>query len=321
MEKKTGSQNDERGKGEVIMGMTMRMRGLAVKYIGFIIAFIILAARPDESNRVIFLDVGQGDCCIVQTASGENYLFDCGSSNRSSIGKYVLLPCLKYYGISELEAVFVSHPDADHMNGIAELLVLAEANHLKIKQLVLPAIEKEVRTEQFGEMLALVERAGSDVKVAFLGAGESWGGDGARFVCLHPKRNYMVKDSNVYSMCVYADFISFSLLLTGDVEGAGENALTEELAELGIDKVTILKVAHHGSRYSTSNKFLAQISPGIAVVSSGRNNRYGHPHKETLDRLEAHGATVYQTKNRGAIIVQEDGGKVWLETFWRDEIE
>lgn len=310
----TGRGTEEKGlrekKREEMEGMALIWReGGWIRYAALAAALLLLAVRPGNRDRVLFLDVGQGDCCLVQTSSGENYLFDCGSSNRSGIGRYVLLPCLKYYGIRTIDAVFASHPDTDHMNGIVELLELAEDNCIEVKQLILPAIEAGAREEQFAEMLA----AADDRRVAYLAAGESWECGSVCFTCLHPAKGYPAENANAYSQCIYACFDSFSLLLTGDVEEEGEAALLEALREKKISDVTILKVAHHGSRNSTSAELLEQINPRLAVISCGKNNRYGHPHAELLERLKQTGCAIMQTSEVGAVTVQRQRGgvKVW----------
>lgn len=276
-------------------------------------AVLILGIRPPAETKVIFLDVGQGDCCLVQTASGVNYLFDCGSSSRSKAGQYVLLPALKYYGIHRLDGIFLSHPDADHMNGILELLQLAEENHLTINQLILPAVEERVRGKAFGELLTAADTAGKvqgGVRVAWLGAGDAWDCGDVSFLCLNPIKGCSGAEENAYSECIYADFGSFSLLLTGDVEGAGEQALLAELQSREIRSVTVLKAAHHGSRNSTSAEFLEQIGPKATVISCGQNNRYGHPHEELLERLETAGSHVFRTDLRGAVMLKTNGERV-----------
>lgn len=279
-------------------------------------AVLLLGLRPSSENRVIFLDVGQGDCILVQTASGENYLFDCGSSNRSSVGRYVLLPFLKYSGIHKLDAVFLSHPDSDHVGGVMELFSLAEENSIKIGQLVLPAVEEREREAQFRDIVRAALECGSSVPVRYLAAGESWRCGSADFLCLHPETGWTAANENAYSLCVYVRFAKdVSLLLTGDVEGAGEEALIRELKERNIEDVTVLKTAHHGSRNSTSAGFLAQVNPRIAVISCGRNNRYGHPHKELLERLGDCRAKVYMTSESGAITVRTGRKQVEIKGF------
>ena len=278
------------------------------------VAVLVLAIRSVAVDRVIFLDVGQGDCCLIQTKSGVNYLFDCGSSSRSRVGQYVLLPALKYYGIHRLDGIFLSHPDADHMNGILELLEFAEDNHLTVEQLILPAVEEAARVEEFGEILAAVENMhqsrDSGVRVAWLGAGDSWDCGDVRFLCLNPRNGCSAVAENAYSECIYGDFGSFSLLLTGDVEGEGEKSLAAELQSREINSVTMLKAAHHGSRNSTSSEFLKQLHSQAVVISCGQNNRYGHPHEELLERLEEAGSYVFRTDEGGAVILWTDGKRV-----------
>lgn len=294
-------------------GMTDRA-GKIVRRVVLAVAVLVLAIRPEVQGRVIFLDVGQGDCCLVQTKSGVTYLFDCGSSSRSKVGQYVLLPALKYYGIHKLDGIFLSHPDADHMNGILELLELAEDNHLTVEQLILPAVDEDARAEEFGEILAAVDAMHqsrrSRVRVAWLGAGDSWECGDARFLCLNPQKGCSAAGENAYSECIYGDFGSFSLLLTGDVEGEGEKALLAELQSREIGSVTLLKTAHHGSRNSTSPEFLAQLHPQAAVISCGQNNRYGHPHEELLERLEQVGSHVFRTDRGGAVVLWTAGERV-----------
>lgn len=272
-------------------------------------AVLILGVRPPLENKAVFLDVGQGDCILVRTSSGENYLFDCGSSNRSGVGRYVLLPFLKYSGIHKLDTVFLTHPDSDHVNGAVELLSLAEDNAIEVGQVVLPAVEETEREAQFGDIIRAARECKTGVPVRYLAAGEGWRCGGALLMCLHPEAGWTAADENAYSLCVYVRFAEgVSLLLTGDVEGAGEEALIRELKERDIEDITVLKTAHHGSRNSTSSEFLAQANPKIAVISCGRNNRYGHPHEELMERLENCGARVYLTPESGAVTVRAGRG-------------
>ncbi|MDE6701017.1 MAG: ComEC/Rec2 family competence protein, partial [Acetatifactor sp.] len=141
-------------------------------------AVLVLGLSGRCGDRVTFLDVGQGDCICVQLSSGEVYLFDCGSSSRSRIGERVLIPFLKYYGIGKIDAVFVSHGDQDHMNGIVELLNLREQEHIEVGGLVLPGIDRSLWNEEFGELLETAKgTAGQrEIPVSVIRAGESWTG-------------------------------------------------------------------------------------------------------------------------------------------------
>lgn len=322
-ERSPGQKNQEdvckRNMGRKDQEDVRRKRAVkAAQFLACCVMAILMGFRFHRGNRVVFLNVGQGDCTLVQTASGETWLIDCGSSSRSSVGEYVLLPCLKYYGIHCLDAVLLTHPDNDHVNGMLELLKLAEENRITVRQLVMPAIEEERRNGEFGEILrtaALSVAPEKGLEVRWLGVGEGWEWDGGRFLCLHPAKGYSAESSNAYSLCIYGELGNMSLLLTGDVEGAGEEALTEALREYGIQGVTVLKCAHHGSRYSTSAAFLQQAAPAVAVVSCGRGNRYGHPHEEMLQRTEEAGARIFRTDRCGAVTVRTDGKRVLVETF------
>lgn len=297
-------------------------------WIGIVCAMLVLWFRPSVENQVAFLDVGQGDCILVRTASGENYLFDCGSASRSNVGEYVLIPYLKYYGIRKLDAVFVSHPDKDHVSGILELLKMGEEGSVKVCQLVLPGIAKQLREEQLGQLVKAADADEQDslMEIRWLAAGDSWQVGSASFLCLHPKVGSTLEDSNAYSECVYVEFREsrkkwnqtqpvITMLLTGDVEGEGERALLEELKIHNIQQVDVLKVAHHGSRGTTSQDLLEQIRPVVSVISSGRNNSYGHPHKELLERLDEAGSMIFGTAQRGAVTLRFQKGEILAEAF------
>ena len=317
-----GKSGGGRGSGGKVSGQICRVSLGVWQAVLTVAAVAIFLIYPADRNQIIFLDVGQGDCCLIRTETGHNYLFDCGSSSRRKVGEYVLLPTLKYYGITTLDGVFVSHPDVDHMNGIRELLELAEENHLTIGSLVLPAVEQSARQGQFGELLMAVDdRSGGQkttqtTRVVWVSAGDAWESGSVRFLCLHPERESGTMNENAYSECFYVDFGDFTLLLTGDVEGSGEEALLAELQRRGIGQLDLLKIAHHGSRNSTTEALLQQLHPGAAIISCGSNNRYGHPHAELLNRLESAGVRWFCTKDYGAVIVETDkGGSVKLRGY------
>lgn len=298
----------------------------------FVMGLILLGMRFGNGAQIIFLDVGQGDCVLIQTEAGENYLYDCGSTSRSNVGKYVLLPYLKYRGIRNLDAIFVSHPDRDHVNGVIEVLEYAKEKGIQVAQIVISATGIENAAEQYEELLEAAAGAydGAGAEVRLLAAGDKWSGrkGAAEFLCLHPgAAGEGELDANEASLCLYARLFSkkgeLSVLLTGDVEGPGEELLTESLERYGIEKTDVWKVAHHGSRNATGEAFLKQIkgewqTPLIAVISCGRKNRYGHPHEETIDRIEAAGAEWYCTKENGAVTVTTDkGGKIKVKSYGR----
>ena len=282
-------------------------------------AVVILALRIRTGHTITFLDVGQGDGIVAELSSGEVFLFDCGSSSRKKTGEYVLIPYLKYRGIQHIDAVFVSHPDEDHCNGIEELFALGEEEGITVEQLVLPWLADTMQEELSSLIQAAMEASQEDpVTISYIKAGDSFAVDGASFLCLHPPKAYEGEDTNACSQCFYAELYgnkadagqkdTVSLLLTGDVEGEGEELLLQELRNRSIENVTVLKVAHHGSKNATGKEILEQLTPQVAVISCGKNNSYGHPHEETLERLNEVNSRVIITEEHGAITIQTGKG-------------
>lgn len=320
---------------------------------GFLLlGVVILTWRFRPELQVTFLDVGQGDCIFLQTENGASYLTDGGSSSVSKVGKYRMIPFLKYQGASQIKAVFVSHADSDHYNGIAELLEQAELEGIRVENLVLTDIADECRSEGYEELVELAGQNG--ITVQLLHEGQQLQDGELLFQCLHPSKGYRAEDLNETSMVLLVTYREFSMLLTGDVQGAGEEHLTQELQdwkEPGVTQMqdvirisgeeesmeeqsiederieeqieekrpqnkmganhtetelTILKVAHHGSKNSTSEEFLKAANPKLAIISCGKANRYGHPHEETLERLEKVDVPWFCTKDYGAITVTVD---------------
>lgn len=277
-------------------------------------ALVLLTIRPENGFQVTFLDVGQGDCICIRTGSGQNYLVDGGSSSKRNVGQYQILPFLKQQGIGYLDALFITHPDADHCNGLEGLLDGGYGE--RIGRLILPGIAAESRKEEY---LHLEQTAAAwGIPVSYMSAGMYWQDGETQFMCLHPPKGYAQTESNAYSQVLYVKSGLFSMLLTGDIEAEGERLLTEQMKAQGISGVTVLKAAHHGSASSTGDTFLRQANPLIAVISCGKDNRYGHPHAETLDKLRGIGARIYQTPERGAVIIRRDGDAITVRGFISD---
>ena len=335
---------------------------VGICWVFLLLGVVILTWRFRPELKVAFLDVGQGDCIFLQTENGDSYLTDGGSSSVSKVGKYRMIPFLKYQGASQIKAVFVSHADSDHYNGIAELLEQAELEGIRVENLVLTDIADECRSEGYEELVELAGQNG--ITVQLLHEGQQLQDGELLFQCLHPSKGYRAEDLNETSMVLLVTYREFSMLLTGDVQGAGEEHLTQELQdwkEPGVTQMqdvirisgeeesmeeesieeesieeesiederieeqieekrpqnkmganhtetelTILKVAHHGSKNSTSEEFLKAANPKIAIISCGKGNRYGHPHEETLERLDKVDVPWFCTKDYGAITVTVD---------------
>ncbi len=272
-------------------------------------AVICLTLRYQGGIQITFLDVGQGDCIYLADDSGGHYLIDGGSSSKSDVGTYRIIPFLKQEGADTLDAVFVTHMDSDHCNGIYTLVEEMGRSGIAVENLILPDIGEESRGEEYAELSELAVRQGITVQSAH--KGEMLHHGSLRLTCLHPEKG-AVSESNEASIVLYLEYGAFNALFTGDLEGSGEEAVRKQLeAMLPEGKgVTVLKVAHHGSRNSTGEAFLRTTSPRLALISAGKDNRYGHPHEELLNRLEEAGCHIFRTSESGAVTVRvTQGGK------------
>lgn len=269
------------------------------------------------TNSIIFLNVGQGDCILVYTDSRDVLLFDGGSANRSKVGQYVIKSSLKYYGLSHISAIYVSHTDSDHTNGIDELLQNSKKWGLKIDNLYMSK-------QTYSSYSDRLPSNSTQIQLIASGYRNKYGS--VQLTCLHPDDDYIVDDTNSASLCILLDFTnslipsfasdmqkphSTKLLLCGDVCDSGEELLTDAI--LPYSPITLLKVSHHGSKYSTTDNFLYRAQPSLAFISAGQNNSYGHPHRETLDRLTNHNCLYYTTIDYGAITVTVKQRKITIK--------
>lgn len=267
----------------------------------------LLAGYPAHNLQITFLDVGQGDGICMELPDGRVYLMDGGSSDVSKVGNYRLVPFLKAKGIRKIDAVFLSHGDADHINGIAELL---EEKQISIDCICLPAGAEQ---EEFVEIRDLARAR--NISVRTIQAGDFWESNGTKFLCLNPVD--VTESGNAASVVLYMEYENFSMLLTGDLEGEGEKSVADLLRTNAIADVSVLKVAHHGSKNSTKEEFLRQCSPAVAVISCGEHNTYGHPHKETLERLNDMGTAIYRTDCSGAVQITVSGSRMKVTEYRR----
>lgn len=251
--------------------------------------------------QVTFLDVGQGDGIFLKGPSGSTYLVDGGSSDVSKVGQYRILPYLKSQGVARLDYVFVTHGDSDHYSGILELLS-GEAGTCKIGHLVLPSgYEKEEALVNL-ETLA----AKKQIPVLVMEPGMALQEQGLTMTCLQPAAGDDLT-GNESSLILDVTYGEFDLLLTGDVEGAGEEILLKRLPEKTYD---LVKGAHHGSKNANGEALLEKIEPKEVVFLAGRDNDYGHPHGETIKRYEKYTTRIYCTAESGAITYKSDGKKL-----------
>lgn len=279
-----------------------------------LLPLILLLHFPRGLNYTM-LDIGQGDCNIISDRRMKTVMIDCGSSSVKEIAKYRVLPYLKYMGIREIEAVILTHTDNDHICGFLEILDMGNRGGLRIKNLILPEIDEP--DEKYGDIVRSAEEAG--IKVSKICAGRGFSIGELDFGCLGPGKGFYASDPNEYSAVVEMKYGDFSALFTGDTQGEGEKQMIEKLSEK--DRITVLKVSHHGSRNSTPEEFLRKIRPDASLISSGRKNSYGHPHKELLKRLENIHSDIFCTAYAGAITVRSDGKETKIKQYLKQKEE
>ncbi|HHQ0814090.1 TPA: DNA internalization-related competence protein ComEC/Rec2, partial [Listeria innocua] len=266
--------------------------------IGIFICFCLLCyfSSFNATGKVSFIDVGQGDSILIQLPKNKgNYLIDTGGEllvekeawtkkrKPFTIGGSILTPVLKSKGISSLDKVIITHSDADHMEGLDEL-----QKNIAIKELVFAkgAENKAIMREAIKTM--------PKVKQTIILAEAQWQVGQNKFECLYP--NEMGEGGNDDSIVLKAILDNKTWIFTGDLEASGEKALLDKSI-----KADILKVGHHGSKTSTSKAFVNQVKPTYAIISCGLKNRFGHPHKETIDTLVEAEAMIFRTDLQGEI--------------------
>ena len=287
-------------------------------------ALLVLLVRIRPGLSLHAVDVGQGDGILIQ-ADGASIWMDGGSTDKSDVAKYQIVPLLHYYGVRKLDCCILTHEDEDHRNGLAELLRNeGENGSVEIGLLLLPSVRAEEKTEGYREMEELAVEHG--VPIRYLKEGDILEQGRLRMTCLHPEENSSYAEANERSTTLYLTYGDFSCLLNGDLEGSGEERLLEYvrtestwMRDMAEDNavteskipVTLLHVAHHGSRGATSEEFLQTFRPMYAYISCGQDNRYGHPHKETLERLQEAGVQqIYDTRYSGELTFTTNGKKL-----------
>lgn len=279
----------------------------------------LLTGSARGGPEITVIDVGQGDG-IYLSDGRHHYLVDGGSSDRSRMAQYDLIPFLKYKGAGELDAVYLSHMDVDHCNGVIDLLDAADECGIRIRRIVVSehtASGCEEQWEQIREK-AKIQR----IPIHTLSEGMEITQGMWTFRCLYPKNQGITGGENENSMVLCATCKDrCGILLTGDLEGEGEQYLTGRLqnedawGEIKMLPIRILKVAHHGSRGSTSADLLESYDPSLALISAGEGNSYGHPHKELLERLSAREIPAFCTTDSGALTVHIGRHGIRLEKY------
>jgi len=251
----------------------------------------------NKKLKVHFIDVGQADSILIQTPDGKSMLIDAGNNADGQ----AVVSYLKGQGVSKIDILVGTHPHEDHIGGMDNVI-----NSFEIGQIYMPKVSHTTKT--YEDVLTAISRKG--LKITSPTPGSTFSLGEVRFTILAPNSS-TYEDMNDYSIVLKMEYGNTSFLFTGDAEQVSENEIIAKGYNL---KADVLKVGHHGSSSSTSQAFLDKVSPKYAVIMVGSDNNYGHPHKETMDKLEAKGIPVYRTDENGTIVATSDGNNITFNT-------
>lgn len=265
---------------------------LAVIGISILSGFFIYYT-PSKGLDIQFMDVGQGDGIFIKADDGTTITIDGGSSDVKNVAKYRMIPCIKASGTGVIDYAVITHADKDHISGIEEILNMNTENGLTIRNLVMPHVSYE--DEAYDELLTAAKTKG--IQVLYIKEGDTMKLGKVEIKCIHPDGKYISDNRNDYSTVLSLKYENFSALFTGDIPAEIEKSIINKID----NNYTILKVAHHGSKYSSDMEFLKKVMPAYSVISVGGDNSYGHPGTETINKLKSLNSKILRTDLSGEI--------------------
>lgn len=258
------------------------------------------STQIDTSNAltVSYIDVGQGDSTLVSLPNGEKMLIDAGISDAyEKIDSY-----LQMLNVGKIDYLIATHPHADHIGGMRKIV-----ENYEIGKIYMPNAVTDTAT--FEKLLLAIKNNGYTVN-AVVGGMTILEGDNLKIEALAPNSD-KYDSLNNYSIVLKITFGIRSFLFTGDAEKLSENEMLEKGYDLSAD---VLKAGHHGSSTATSKKFLTAVNPEYAVISCGKDNEYGHPHKEVVELFEKFGIRYFRTDTDGTVTAVCDGDNISVVT-------
>ena len=265
----------------------------------FLIPAFAQTGERGDLLRVVFFDVGQGDAIFIESPTGAQVLIDAGAD--AGILRH-LGDELGFFDRT-LDVIVATHPDLDHIGGFLDVL-----ERYKIETVVMT--ENEGTSAAAETFTMLVQKEGADVALARRGMSLDLGG-GAVLEVLFPDRDPRLLESNTASIIARLTYGETEFLLTGDAP----QSIEEYLVLIDSEKLQsdVLKAGHHGSNTSTSEQFLRIVDPDIAIISAGKDNRYGHPHAEVINLLSEYDVATKNTAEDGSIVFESDGVNIELK--------
>ena len=277
-----------------IKGQNVKLRLACI--VGFLLLNCLIYYIPNPGFYITFIDVGQGDGILIHGDNGTKVMVDGGSTSEKQVAKNCIVPYLKAEGIGTIDYSIITHTDKDHISGILEILENNNSNRIRIKNLVMPDIN--MKDDTYNE---LIEKAKlKKINVLYIKKGDTLSLGKTKIKCIYPETTTTASDKNDYCTVLSVKNKTSKILLTGDISKEIEEKIKDDIEE----NYTVLKVAHHGSNYSSSEKFLKKVNPKYSIISVGKNNSYGHPGNETMERLRKQGGVIYRTDEKGGITIR-----------------
>lgn len=295
IKKETGLVLEKKAKKERrIKGQNVKLRLACI--VGFLLLNYLIYYIPNPGFYITFINVGQGDGILIHGDNGTKVMVDGGSTSEKQVAKNCIVPYLKAEGIGTIDYSIITHTDKDHISGILEILENNNSNRIRIKNLVMPDIN--MKDDTYNE---LIEKAKlKKINVLYIKKGDTLSLGKTKIKCIYPETTTTASDKNDYCTVLSVKNKTSKILLTGDISKEIEEKIKDDIEE----NYTVLKVAHHGSNYSSSEKFLKKVNPKYSIISVGKNNSYGHPGNETMERLRKQGGVIYRTDEKGGITIR-----------------
>lgn len=295
IKKETGLVLEKKAKKERrIKGQNVKLRLACI--VGFLLLNCLIYYIPNPGFYITFINVGQGDGILIHGDNGTKVMVDGGSTSEKQVAKNCIVPYLKAEGIGTIDYSIITHTDKDHISGIMEILENNNSNRIRIKNLVMPDIN--MKDDTYNE---LIEKAKlKKINVLYIKKGDTLSLGKTKIKCIYPETTTTASDKNDYCTVLSVKNKTSKILLTGDISKEIEEKIKDDIEE----NYTVLKVAHHGSNYSSSEKFLKKVNPKYSIISVGKNNSYGHPGNETMERLRKQGGVIYRTDEKGGITIR-----------------
>ena len=284
-----------------------KVKSLPTLVIILVIALLSYLMTNEESKQVStitnsgfevsFIDVGQGDSAFIITPEGKTLLIDAGEKDFADD----VISHLENKNIEKIDVLVATHPHSDHIGGLEEVV-----KSFDIGEIYMPKASHT--SSAYKGLLETIGEKGYRVKTAKNGVCINLGNNiNAKFLSPFDGEYENLNNASAVLKITYGDI---SFLFTGDIEAEAEKAM----CEAGLDlKSTVLKMPHHGSSTSSTKQFVQAVSPQTAVISLGKDNEYGHPHSQIVERYEAQGVKIYRTDKSGTITIRTDGKQFAVE--------